>query len=115
MELIDLSILSNKFTWCLSSGSCRSRLDRFLILQRLINLWNIKAQYVGDKDISDHRPIWIKANITNWGPKLFKVFDCWYKHPGFVEFVKNEWNYIVIEGDVAHVLKEKLKHLRNGL
>ncbi|CAK8578494.1 unnamed protein product [Lathyrus sativus] len=111
MELIDLLVVGEKFTWSSSSGSCRSRLDRFLISQQLINLWNIKAQYVSDRDISDDRPIWIKANNINWDPKPFKIFDAWYEHPYFSHFVGRSWNTCMARGSVAAIRDEETEIL----
>lgn len=72
-------------------------------------------QKVGDRDISDHRLVWIKENNAIWGPKPFKVFNYWYEHLDFLEFVKREWNYFKVDGGVSHVLKEKFKLLRERL
>lgn len=72
------------------------------------------AQQFGDKDISDHMPVWIKASNVNWGPKPFKVFKNSYDHPGFLDFVKKEWNSFHIKGNVSYVVK-KFKLLRDKL
>lgn len=32
------------------------------------------VQHVGNRDISDHRPIWRRYNKSNSGPKPFKIF-----------------------------------------
>ncbi|KAI5403452.1 hypothetical protein KIW84_050864 [Lathyrus oleraceus] len=32
---------------------------------------------VGNKDLSDHLPIWIKGGDMNWGPNSFKFFNAW--------------------------------------
>lgn len=70
---------------------------------------------MGDKDISYHKLVLIKENNVNWGPRPFKVFNCWYEHPDFLKFVKSEWNSFYVKGRVARVLKEKLKLLRDNL
>ncbi|KAI5388032.1 hypothetical protein KIW84_073937 [Lathyrus oleraceus] len=43
MELVDLPMVENSFTWFKSNGSCKSRLDRLLLTAELINKWNIVA------------------------------------------------------------------------
>ncbi|CAK8533215.1 unnamed protein product [Lathyrus sativus] len=115
MRLVDLPAVGNHFTWLNSSGSCRSRLCRFLLSDSLIDKWRITAQYVRDKDVSGHRPVWIKASHVNWGPKPFKVFSCWYKHPQFHDFVKSVWDSSAIGGDATNVLSVKLRLLRTRL
>ncbi|XP_058724480.1 uncharacterized protein LOC131595951 [Vicia villosa] len=115
MEVVDLPVLGNKFTWINSSGKAKSRLDRFLLSEGINNLWKIVAQVTGNRDISDHRPIWVKACNRDWGPKPFKVFNCWHEHPEFENFVKEEWNSKQVKGSSAFVLKGKIKNLRERL
>lgn len=54
MEVIDVPILGKSFTWFNADGSSRSRLDRFLLFERLISEWMISTQRVCDRDISYH-------------------------------------------------------------
>ncbi|XP_058725826.1 uncharacterized protein LOC131597131 [Vicia villosa] len=115
LEVVDLPVLGNKFTRINCSGKAKSIIDRILLSEGIINLWKIVAQVTGNIDISDHRPVWVKARYVDWGPKPFRVFNCWYDHPEFVEFVKQEWNSKHVQGSGAFVLKEKLKHLRDRL
>ncbi|CAK8535195.1 unnamed protein product [Lathyrus sativus] len=115
MEFVGMHVVGNRFTWFKSNGSCKSNLDKLILTEELINKWNIVVQHVRDRDISDHIPMWIKANNVNCAPKSFKVFNCWYDHPEFLEFAKNEWNSIQVDGSVAHILKEKFKVLRTRL
>lgn len=56
-----------------------------------------KCTYVLDRTYSDHCPLLLKESIMDWGPKPFKVFDCWLKDNNFEEFVKSEWRKIEIE------------------
>ncbi|XP_050874962.1 uncharacterized protein LOC127078559 [Lathyrus oleraceus] len=114
MELVDPPVVRNKFTWINSNARAKSRLDKFLLFEGLINSWKIVAQQVGDKDILDHKPVWIKESNANWGPKPFKVFKNWYDHPGFLDFVKKEWNSFHIKGNASYVVK-KFKLLRDKL
>ncbi|XP_058742067.1 uncharacterized protein LOC131614510 [Vicia villosa] len=61
MELVDVSVVGCTHTWINASGMASSRIDRFLLSEGIIQAWKIVAQYTGSRDISDHRPIWIKA------------------------------------------------------
>ncbi|CAK8566650.1 unnamed protein product [Lathyrus sativus] len=115
MNLVDILVIWNKFTWFKSNGSCRSRIDRFLLTEGLISKWNVNVQRVGDRDISDHRPIWIQNIKVNWGPKPFKVFKCWFNHPTFDEFVASTWNNFHIVGSPLFILAEKLEKLGEWL
>ncbi|KAI5423508.1 hypothetical protein KIW84_046453 [Lathyrus oleraceus] len=77
MEVVDLPVVGNKHTWIKSYGSSSIRIGRFLLSGGLVNNWKIVAQVSGNRDISDHMLVWIKASNLNWGPKSFKVFNCW--------------------------------------
>lgn len=65
--------------------------------------------------MSDHVPIWIKFNITNWGPKPFKLFEARLGHPQFMSFVSRAWQSNIIGGKETYVLKDNLKHLKGKL
>lgn len=67
---------------------------------------------MGNKDILDHKPIWIKGNHTDWVPKPFKYFDAWLDHKGFLPFMLYAWNSFLVKGRVNFILKEKLKLLK---
>ncbi|GAU20609.1 hypothetical protein TSUD_33450 [Trifolium subterraneum] len=115
MELIDIPVLGKKFTWSNSDNSVMSRLDRFLLSEGIIEKGGITNQWVGDRDISDHHPIWLECNNLNWGPKPFKFNNCWLEHKDFIPVVKATWESLNINGRKAHVLKEKMKRLKEEL
>ncbi|CAK8566825.1 unnamed protein product [Lathyrus sativus] len=115
MDLVDLPVVGNRFTWFNSSGRCKSRLDIFLVSEDRINRWKLKAQCVCDRDISDHRPVWLKSNNLNWGPKLFKVFNSWMEHPEFLKFVRYCLNSFTFSGTSTFIIKEKFKALWDKL
>ena len=47
----------------------------------MIEKWGVEVQFLGSIRGSYHCPIRINPNKTNWGPKPFKLFNCWFKHP----------------------------------
>ncbi|GAU30605.1 hypothetical protein TSUD_62250 [Trifolium subterraneum] len=92
-----------------------SRLDRFLLSEGFIEKGSITNQWVGDRDISDHCPIWLESSNSNWGPKPFKFNNCWLDHPDFIPFVKTTWEQMDICGKKAFIVKEKMKKLKEAL
>ncbi|XP_058776653.1 uncharacterized protein LOC131650973 [Vicia villosa] len=115
MKLEDVPVLGCIHTWINSSGSASSRLDRFLISEGLISDWKIVAQCSGSRDISDHRPVWIKSSNLDWGPKPFKVFNAWFQHKDFLGFVKTAWDSFQVRGKKYFVIREKFRMLKEKL
>lgn len=93
----------------------KSRLDRFLLSKDLIEGWKIVGQKMGDWDISDHAPVWLKANDKEWGPKPFRVNNCWFEVKGFKSFVEATWCDMQVRGNLAYISKEKFKRLKSIL
>jgi exonuclease III len=115
MELIDVPVLGKKFTWFSADGKSMSRIDRFLLSDGFVTKYDITGQWIGDRDISDHCPVWLLSSSVNWGPKPFRVINGWLEHPEFLSFVQNAWKSFEVHGKKAYVLKEKLKLLRDRL
>ncbi|GAU48536.1 hypothetical protein TSUD_282880 [Trifolium subterraneum] len=115
MELCDVPVAGKKFSWFSADGTSMSRLDRFLLSEKFIDSEKVTGQWIGSRDISDHCPIWLLCSNLNWGPKPFKVNNCWLEHPEFKPFVEKTWNKLNVEGKKAFVIKEKLKRLKEEL
>jgi exonuclease III len=115
LEVIDVPVLGKKFSWYSADGKSMSRIDRFLLSEGFITSQGISGQWIGDRDISDHCPIWLIASITNWGPKPFRVINGWLDHPEFLPFVEKSWKSFDVRGKKAYVLKEKFRLLKESL
>lgn len=115
MELVDVPMLGKKFTWFSANGKSRSKIDRFLLSEDLITEWQISAKWVGNRDTSDHCPIWLMRKSVNWGPKPFRFNDCWLEHKDFRNFVVECWNGFHVNGWKMYTFKEKLKLLKEKL
>ncbi|XP_058787258.1 uncharacterized protein LOC131661664 [Vicia villosa] len=112
MELIDLPLCGAKFIWYKVDGLGMNSLDRFLISENLLKIWNLDYQYVCCRDTSDHRSIWLKESSRNWGLKPFKLFNMWVNHKEFLPFVSKAWCSMNIKGNPTFIFKEKLKNLK---
>lgn len=53
---------------------------------------------IGDRDISDHCPVWLVLDRENWGPKPFKFNNEWFTLYSFFHFMEKEWKEIKVEG-----------------
>nr|KYP70042.1 hypothetical protein KK1_009250 [Cajanus cajan] len=108
-SLIDLPLSGRKYTWYKPDGTCMSRINRFLITIGWLDQWPNLSQWALSRGVSDHCPIILKMEDLDWGPKPFKVLNCWRNEVGFVDFVKNEWRGLKVEGWAGFILKEKLR------
>jgi exonuclease III len=115
LEVVDIPVTGKKFSWFSPDGLAMSRLDRFLLSEGFIEKGGISNQRIGDRDISDHCPVWLECSTLNWGPKPFKFLNCWLQHPEFISFVKDNWDSAIIRGNSAFILKEKLNRLKEAL
>nr|KYP47721.1 hypothetical protein KK1_030603 [Cajanus cajan] len=89
-----------------------SRIDHFLITIGWLDQWPNLSQRALSRGVSDHCPIILKMEDLDWGPKPFKVLNCWRNEVGFVDFVKNEWRGLKVEGWAGFILKENLRGMK---
>lgn len=115
LDIIDLPVLGNRFTWFKADGSAMSRLDRFLVSEGWVNLCSLSAQWIGNRNVSDHCPILLKGESLNWGPKSVRFNNCWLQHSSFFDFVEKAWKEISVEGWKIFVLQGKLRILKGNL
>ncbi|XP_058756017.1 uncharacterized protein LOC131629235 [Vicia villosa] len=113
--LVDIPCKGKKFSWYRGDGKSMSRIDRFILSNEVVTRWEVMGQLIGDRDISDHYPIWILKDQRNWGPKPFKFNNEWFSLDSFIPFVENEWKSLKVEGRGDYVLKEKLRLLKDKL
>ncbi|GAU22344.1 hypothetical protein TSUD_106720 [Trifolium subterraneum] len=76
-----------------------NRLDRFLLSEGFIEKGGVSNQWIGERDIFDHCPIWLVCSNLDWGPKPFKFNNCWLEHPDFIPFVIETWKKLEVKED----------------
>lgn len=69
---------------------------------------------VWKRDISNHCPVWLIINFSNWGPKRFKVNKNWFNNQDLLLFFEKVWEKLRVVGRSDYVLKEKLRLLKSG-
>ena len=57
----------------------------------------------------------MRAKNIDWGPKPFRVFDCWLKDKSFDRIVKECWTNTQPRGWGGYALKVKIKKLKEVL
>ncbi|XP_021993671.1 uncharacterized protein LOC110890376 [Helianthus annuus] len=65
----------------------QSKLDRFLVNSSFFNVWPEADVEAVSTFLSDHCPIILKTELSNFGPKSFRIFNSWYDKPGFYDTV----------------------------
>lgn len=115
LDLIDLPLTGRKYTWHRSNGSCMSRIDRFLISEEWASQWDEVVQWGQHRTVSYHCPLVLKPTTSNWGPKPFRVLNCWLDNSDFGKVVEENWRGFAVSGTPTYILKEKLKLLKHEL
>ncbi|XP_058726233.1 uncharacterized protein LOC131597559 [Vicia villosa] len=113
--LMDITCKGKRYYWYSEDGRSMSWNDRIIMLDIIMNRWNVVGQLIGERDISDHFPICLVLDEENWGPKPFKFNNKWFSNKNFIPFVEKEWREIIVEGRGDFILKEKLWILKERL
>lgn len=113
--LVDIPRKGKKYSWYSGDGKSTSRIDQFLFSDDVIHRWGIIGQFIGDRDNSDHCPVWLAKYNINWGPKPFKFNNELFSFDSFIPFVEKEWRNLKVEGRGDFILKEKLRLLKEKL
>ncbi|PWA80111.1 RNA-directed DNA polymerase, eukaryota, Reverse transcriptase zinc-binding domain protein [Artemisia annua] len=85
--LIEIPMGGRRFTWMNKEGSKLSRLDRFLLSDSILDSNHDLVATVLDHGWSDHNPILLHMQKTDYGPVPFKFFHSWLQHPGFDDLI----------------------------
>ncbi|XP_071718178.1 uncharacterized protein [Rutidosis leptorrhynchoides] len=94
-NMIEIPINGRKFTRISDDGTKFSKLDRFLVSEKFISLWEDLSVIALERRESDHCPLLLRDKVIDFGPKPFKVFDEWF----FKEGRKIEFGNLDIELD----------------
>lgn len=98
MGLNDLPLIGRKFTWHRPNGKCISRLDRFLISDEWLSVWQDLAQWSMDRIVSDHNAIVLKPSYKDWGLEPFRVLNYWLQCMDFHMLFKEKWEALNVSG-----------------
>ncbi|PWA99289.1 RNA-directed DNA polymerase, eukaryota, Reverse transcriptase zinc-binding domain protein [Artemisia annua] len=104
------------FTWMNKSGSKMSKLDRFLISEEVMDDNTDLKAMVLDRLLSDHSPILLHSQKTDYGPTPFKFFQSWFQRKDFEEVVKKAFADCSHDSSESRVpLHIKLKSIKQSL
>ncbi|GJV14423.1 putative RNA-directed DNA polymerase, eukaryota, reverse transcriptase zinc-binding domain protein, partial [Tanacetum coccineum] len=115
-NLLDLPIGGKMFTWMNKAGTKLSKIDHFLISEDVLEAHSDIYVTILDKLWSDHNPILLHCNKTDFGPIPFRIFHSWFDRADFVDVVKEAWANLS-NGEWGHntAFHIKLKGLKQHL
>ncbi|KAH1114715.1 hypothetical protein J1N35_008093 [Gossypium stocksii] len=100
-----------KFTWY-SLDRKKSRLDRFLVEEEWLELFDDIQQQRLNRSVLDHIPILLIKESVDWGPKPFKFFNAWYRNKECPNIIRKEW---VKMGGRKGRISRKLRKLKGAV
>nr|GEU50135.1 RNA-directed DNA polymerase, eukaryota [Tanacetum cinerariifolium] len=101
------------FTWAHKSASKKSKLDRYLISEGVLDLFPHLSALCLDRHLSDHRPILLRKTNYDYDPFPFWVFHSLFATEGFNSFLETTWKSInIFEPNGLIRLKKKLQALK---
>jgi len=72
LEVEDVNLVGRKFTWYNSNGLVMSRIYRAFISEEWGDFWGNVSLWALPRDVSDHCPMVLKGDVTDWSPKPFQ-------------------------------------------
>ncbi|XP_071712559.1 uncharacterized protein [Rutidosis leptorrhynchoides] len=78
-NLIDIPLCGRRFTRISDDGMKFCKIDRFLISDNFLKLWDDLSVIPLERKESDHCPLILRDKLVDFGLKPFKVFNEWFK------------------------------------
>nr|GEV00511.1 RNA-directed DNA polymerase, eukaryota [Tanacetum cinerariifolium] len=114
--LVDVQLEGYSFTWSHPTVAKMSKLHRFLISEGFVSLFPHVSAICLDKHLSDHCPILLRDDISDYGATPFRFYHSWFKLNGFEQMVINTWNSISLEDRNGMIhFKKKLQLLKKEI
>jgi hypothetical protein len=92
-----------------------SRLDRFLLSNKMCEKWPNCIQVAYQRGIFDHVHVMLHVDDAKWGPRPLQMLKCWSNYPGYADFVCAKWGTFNCQRWGGFVLKRKLKMMKASL
>jgi hypothetical protein len=112
LELVDMSLIGRRFTWLHPNGVTMSRLDRVLLSTDWMLKWTNPNVWALSRDVSDHCPLVVQYNSSEWGMKPFQFNNFWLQHKSIKYVVVQHWDGYACSGWMGFVIKDRLKNLK---
>ncbi|XP_071727286.1 uncharacterized protein [Rutidosis leptorrhynchoides] len=114
-RLVEIPINGKKFTRISDDGTKFSKLDRFLVSDHFIRLWDDLSITTMDRFLSDHVPIILQEKVIDFSLKPFKVFDEWLNKEGIEDVINEAWGKLVKGSRFDCNFRDKMKNVKFAL
>lgn len=92
LEVVEPPWVGRNYTWFRPNGTAKSKLDRALVSPDWFTKWPASTQFILDRNFSDHCSVLLKSKNMDWGPKPFRILDCWLKDSSFEKTISECWS-----------------------
>jgi len=92
LEVEEVPWMGKNFTWFRPNGTAKSKLDRVLVSPEWLSKWPESFQSTLPRNFSNHCPVLFRSKSIDWGPKPFRILDCWLYDKSFEKMVKDSWS-----------------------
>ncbi|KAJ0625064.1 putative Endonuclease/exonuclease/phosphatase superfamily [Helianthus annuus] len=114
--LNEYAMKGRKIHLCFESNDNKcSKIDRTLVCNDFFSKWADAMLYAKPRFLSDHSPLVLTTDYSNFGPNPFRFFDSWMDRQDFDSVVSMAMASFSFVGPPNVVLMEKLKHIRTTL
>ncbi|XP_071727641.1 uncharacterized protein [Rutidosis leptorrhynchoides] len=113
--LIEIDISERKFMRISDDGVKFSKIDRFLVNNRFLSLWDDLSVVALDRHLSDHCPLILRDKVIYYGPKPFKVFDEWFNCEEVDKVIMEAWEQPIRGSRKDYNFRDRLKNVKKSL
>ncbi|KAJ9707979.1 hypothetical protein PVL29_000172 [Vitis rotundifolia] len=116
LGLLDLPLQGGVFTW--SGGRNNqswARLDRFLVSQNCLDMFNGVSQCRLPRPTSDHFPIMLMGGGLRRGPIPFRFENMWFKVEEFKDLLRGWWQGTEVNGRASFRLATKMQRVKQKI
>ncbi|KAJ9564765.1 hypothetical protein OSB04_000731 [Centaurea solstitialis] len=113
--LVEIPMFGRRYTRISDDGIKLSKLDRFLTSQNFGWCWKNLGVKAVERSGSDHTPLVLGEDKTDFGPKPFKFFDAWLKEESLEPVVREAWSHESHSSEPDRVLRDKLKFVKQKI
>ncbi|XP_071694889.1 uncharacterized protein [Rutidosis leptorrhynchoides] len=108
-------IIGKQYTRISDDGTKFSKLNRFLVTDKFLNLLDDLSIIALDRKLSEHCLLVLRDKIIDYGPKPFKVFDVWFNNEDVGQVISDAWVLPMSGQRNDCIFRAKLKNVKGAL